>query len=189
MREWSGLLHDIPYRLVTLRDVGIDLNVEETGRTFRANAEIKARAYAAASGLLTLAEDSGLCVRALGGAPGVQSARWEGNDYEHKNRLLVRLLSEMHGAQRTCGYVAYAVLRHPDGREWRARGEVRGLVARVPAGTGGFGYDPIFYLPRYGATLAEVPVDVKHAVSHRGRAAKRIRPLLEQLLETEGGCT
>src|SRR5437588_11155252 len=138
LREWQGLLGDLPVELVRLSDVGIDFDVDEMGSTFRENAVLKADAYGQASGLLTLAEDSGLCVAALGGGPGVHSARWEGQDYSHKNALLIRLLEGKSGSARACRYACVAVLRHPDGRTWDARGEVRGEIARTPAGTGGF---------------------------------------------------
>jgi XTP/dITP diphosphohydrolase len=183
LREWQGLLGDLPVELARLRDVGIDFHVDETGSTYRQNAVIKAEAYGEASGLLTLAEDSGLCVAALGGAPGVHSARWEGDDYGHKNALLVRLLEGKTGRARACCYACVAVLRHPDGRKWFARGEVRGEIATRPAGCGGFGYDPVFYIPRLHRTLAEIPIDEKDRISHRGRAAGRIRPKLRQLIE------
>src|SRR5215471_4859753 len=129
LREWRNLLADLPIRLLSLADVGLDFDVEETGSTYARNALLKAAAYGQASGLLTLAEDSGLSVAALGGGPGVRSARWEGDDYLHKNALLIRLLDGKSGAQRACRYVCVAVLRHPDGRTWRARGEVRGQIA------------------------------------------------------------
>jgi len=183
LREWQGLLGDLPVGLVRLSDVGIDFDVDETGSTFRENAVLKADAYGQASGLLTLAEDSGLCVAALGGGPGVHSARWEGEDYGHKNALLIRLLEDKTGRARACQYACVAVLRHPDGRTWYARGEVRGQIAAAPAGSGGFGYDPVFYVPRLGRTLAEIPIDEKDRVSHRGRAAGRVRAILRELIE------
>src|SRR5262245_6593212 len=105
LREWQNLLRDALVELVTLGELGLNLDVEETGRTFRDNALIKAEAYGRASGLLTLAEDSGLTVAELGGGPGVNSARWEGSDYVRKNALLVRLLEGKHGAARACRYV------------------------------------------------------------------------------------
>ncbi len=182
-REWQALLGDLPLDLLGLADAGVDFNVDETGTTFARNAILKAEAYGRASQLLTLAEDSGLCVAALGGAPGVHSARWEGPDYAHKNALLIRLLEGKHGASRACRYACVVALRHHDGRMWQARGEVRGQIALAPAGTGGFGYDPIFFIPRLGRTLAEVAVDEKDRISHRGRAAGRIRPILRQLIE------
>jgi XTP/dITP diphosphohydrolase len=181
--EWQALLADLPLRLLTLRDQGITFDVDETGTTYVENALLKADAYGTASGLLTLAEDAGLNVAALGGKPGVHSARWEGNDYVHKNALLIRLLDGKHGAARACRYVCSVVLRHPDGRHWRVRGEVHGQIATEPAGAGGFGYDPIFYIPRLRQTLAQVSVDEKDRISHRGRAAGRIRPILRQLIE------
>src|SRR5437764_14658332 len=129
LREWQNLLVDLPVHLLSLGDVGIDFDVEETGSTYAQNALLKASAYGEASGLLTLAEDSGLSVAAMGGGPGVRSARWEGDDYAHKNALLIRLLEGKTGAARACRYVCVAVVRHPDGRTWRARGEVRGQIA------------------------------------------------------------
>jgi XTP/dITP diphosphohydrolase len=183
LREWQGLLGDLPLTLVRLADVGIDFDVEETGSTYAQNALLKAEAYGRASGLLTLAEDAGLEVAAFDGGPGVRSARWEGDDYVHKNALLIRLLEGKHGSQRACRYVSVAVLRHPDGRTWRARGEVRGRIADAPAGSGGFGYDPIFCIPRLRRTLAEVAVNEKDGISHRGRAARGIRAVLRELLE------
>ncbi len=184
LREWQGLLGDLPFELLRLKDVGIDFDVDETGATFRDNAVLKADAYGQSSGLLTLAEDSGLCVAALGGGPGVYSARWEGDDYGHKNAELIRLLEGKTGHARACLYACVVVLRHPDGRKWYARGEVRGQIAHAPAGNGGFGYDPVFCIPRLGRTLAEIPIDEKDRISHRGRAARRIRPKLRQLLES-----
>jgi XTP/dITP diphosphohydrolase len=183
LREWRLLLGDVPYDLVGLPDVGINFDVHETSATFAENARLKADAYGAHAGLLTLAEDSGLEVDALDGQPGVHSARWEGDDYVRKNQLLVDLLVGRRGAERACRYVAVAVLRHPDGRHWEARGELNGVVAEAPAGSGGFGYDPIFYLPAYGQTLAQIPIDEKDRISHRGGAAGRIREVLRELLQ------
>lgn len=184
LREWRGLLGEMPLQLLSLADVGIDFDVEETGATFAENALLKAHAYGEASGLLTLAEDSGLSVSALGGQPGVHSARWEGTDYGRKNRLLIRLLDGKIGSERACKYVCVVVLRQPGGKTWRTRGEVRGQIACEPRGSGGFGYDPVFYVRRLGKTLAEIPIDQKDRISHRGRAAGRIRPILRQLIES-----
>jgi len=183
LREWQALLADLLLELLTLRDAGIDFDVEETGSTYAANALLKVEAYGTASGILTMAEDSGLSVAALHGQPGVRSARWEGNDYVHKNELLIRLLENKRDAERACRYICVVILRHPDGRQWRVRGEVRGQIALEPAGNGGFGYDPVFYIPRLQQTLAQVAVDEKDRISHRGRAAGRIRPILRELIE------
>jgi len=181
--EWQALLGDLPLELVSLRNVGISFDVDETGVTFAENAALKVEAYGRASGLLTLAEDSGLSVAALGGAPGLHSAGWEGPDYGHKNALLIQLLDGKIGPARACHYACVTALRHPDGRTWQVRGELRGQIATVATGTGGFGYDPIFYIPRLKRTLAEISVDEKDRISHRGRAARRIRPILSELIE------
>src|SRR5450755_4203405 len=172
LREWRSLLADLPLDLVSLRELGITFDVDETGSTYAQNAILKVEAYGGASGLLTLAEDAGLSVAALGGGPGVHSARWEGPDYVHKNALLMQLLDGKTGSERACHYACVTALRHPDGRTWRARGELRGQIASAAAGSGGFGYDPVFYIPRLKRTLAEVSVDEKDRISHRGRAAR-----------------
>src|SRR6202158_20323 len=119
LREWQSLLADLPLDLVSLREVGITFDVDETGSTYAQNALLKVAAYGQASGLLTLAEDSGLSVAALGGGPGVHSARWEGPDYMHKNALLIRLLDGKSSAARACRYACVTALRHPDGRTWQ----------------------------------------------------------------------
>jgi XTP/dITP diphosphohydrolase len=184
--EWQALLVDMPVSLLTLADVGLaGLDVDETGATFADNARLKADAYGSRSGVLTLAEDSGLTVDALGGAPGVHSARWEGDDYARKNQLLIELLNSKSGVERGCAYVCVVILRHPDGRTWQARGEVRGQIALKTAGSGGFGYDPVFYIPRLGKTLAEISIHEKDRISHRGRAARRVRTVLRNLIEAD----
>jgi XTP/dITP diphosphohydrolase len=187
LREWQALLADLPLQLVSLPAAGITFDVDETGSTFAENATLKVEAYGRASGLLTLAEDAGLHVAALNGRPGVHSARWEGPDYTHKNALLIRLLDGKTDQARACRYACVTALRHPDGRTWRVRGEMRGQIATTAAGNGGFGYDPVFYIPRLRRTLAEISVDQKDRISHRGRAARRIRPILCELIE--GGAT
>jgi XTP/dITP diphosphohydrolase len=183
LREWQALLGDLPLDLVSLRELGISFDVDETGSTYAQNANLKVEAYGRASGLLTLAEDAGLSVTALNGGPGVHSARWEGPDYVRKNALLIKLLEGKSGLERACRYACVVALRHPDGRVWHVRGESRGQIATAAAGSGGFGYDPVFYIPRLKRTLAEVSVDQKDGISHRGRAARRIRPILCELIE------
>jgi len=182
--EWHALLADTPVSLLTLADVGLaGLDVEETGATFADNARLKADAYGSRSGVLTLAEDSGLTVDALGGAPSVQSARWEGDDYARKNQLLIQFLNGRRGVGRRCAYVCVVILRHPDGRTWQTHGEVHGQIALEAAGSGGFGYDPVFYIPRLGKTLAQISIHEKDRISHRGRAARRVRAVLRNLIE------
>jgi XTP/dITP diphosphohydrolase len=182
IREYRDILADAQLDLLGPADLGLRLEVDETGRTFRENADLKARAYAAASGLACLAEDSGFEVDALDGAPGIHSARWEGDDYQHKNALVIERLAGLEGTARRCRYVCEISFVAPDGRLHHARGTLVGRVATAPRGDGGFGYDPIFYLPWLRRTIAELPDERKHALSHRGRAGRRIRPKLERSL-------
>src|SRR5918911_2681781 len=173
-RELRALLGALPLALVTPADLGLTLVPEETGTTFAANAAQKAHAYFAAAGVPTLAEDSGLEVDALGGAPGVYSARWEGlPDGAEKNALLLSRVADVPPEHRGCRYVCHMVLVDGGGAEHHAEGECRG--------TGGFGYDPLFYVPGRGQTMAELPAADKDRLSHRGAAAARLRPILERL--------
>lgn len=182
-RELRSLLGDLPLTLVTPLDLGLTLAPEETGTTFAANAAIKAAAYYAASGVATLAEDSGLEVDALDGAPGVYSARWEGlPDGPVKNAHLLERLAGVPESQRACRYVCYMVFVDRLGAEHHALGTCEGQVATAPRGHGGFGYDPVVYLPRLGRTMAELSADDKDRVSHRGVAARALRGTLERLL-------
>ena len=182
--ELRALLGGLGYDLVGLGEVGISRAVEETGRTFEENALLKARFYAAETGLLTLADDSGLEVEALGGAPGVHTARYGGeglSDRERYERLL-RALEGVPGEERRARFRCVIALAWPDGRAETAEGICEGYIAEAPRGENGFGYDPIFYLPEFGATMAELPVEVKNRISHRARAAQGIRRVLERLL-------
>ena len=183
LREFQEILAELPVRLATCADLGIDLDVEEGDESFADNAALKARAFWGASGLLTIAEDSGFVVDALNGEPGVRSARWGGtDDYSVKNRLILERLSAVPWAERGCGYVSHLAIATPDGRLYRRSGSCRGFVARKPAGNGGFGYDPIFYVPRFERTMAQLSPEEKHRISHRGRATRRALPLLRSLL-------
>jgi XTP/dITP diphosphohydrolase len=182
IRELRQLLADLPASIVFPADLGIDIDPEEGEVSFAANAKIKARAYRRASGLMTLAEDSGFVVDALDGAPGVISARWGGTDYAVKNRMIIDRVAGLPDAKRGCGYVTVLVIAMPDGRVFQRTGTCRGIIAQAPAGTGGFGYDPIFTVPEYGQTMAELEPAVKDRISHRGRAVRKAEPLLRELL-------
>ena len=178
--EFQVLLAGIPYELVSLRDMGITQTVEETGSTYQENARLKAEAYARASGLPTLADDSGIEVEALGNEPGVYSARYGGEDLTDMQRveLLLRNLAAVPGAPRTARFVCVIAIAWP-GRETQfARGECPGAVASAPRGENGFGYDPIFLLPDLDKTMAELPAAQKNVLSHRGRAAQQAKALL-----------
>src|SRR5215212_3987916 len=182
VREMRDLLAELSARVVFPADLGISLAVEEGETSFVANAMLKARAYRRASGVLTIGEDSGFEVDALGGEPGVISARWGGSDYAIKNQRIVDMVAGLPDDKRGCRYVSVLAIALPDGRMFQRTGACRGLVAREPAGTGGFGYDPIFMVPELGRTMAQLEIAEKAEISHRGRAARKALPLLHALL-------
>jgi len=180
-REIGSLLQGVPVEVVTLSDLGIAEEVPEEGATFEENAVAKATAYARLTGLWTLADDSGLEVDALGGEPGVHSKRYAPTDPERIARLLARL-EGVPWERRTARFRCVVALALPGGSVHRAYGQVRGYITPWPAGNGGFGYDPVFYLKHLGRTMAQLSTEEKNAVSHRGRAVRAIRALLETLV-------
>ena len=175
LREIRVLMGDVPVRLVGLADVAPIEEPEETGTTFEENARLKARYYAAHSGLWTVAEDSGLVIDALGGEPGVLSARFLRPDatYEERFAEIYRRLNARSGQPRTARFVA--ALASVDRGEvvYETTGTIEGEIASAPRGSGGFGYDPIFFYPPYGSTLADVSTADKIAVAHRGVAFRK----------------
>ena len=178
--EFRRLLGGVGFDLVTPADIGLDLDVEETGQTFEENARIKARAFCAASGLPSLADDSGIEVDALDGRPGVRSARYGGDSLDDAGRVSL-LLAELGDApldQRSCRYRVVLVLARSDGSEEMVEGACEGRVAFESVGDNGFGYDPVFLIPAYGKTVAQLGPDEKDAISHRGLAARRMAALL-----------
>jgi XTP/dITP diphosphohydrolase len=180
--EYVALLQGLELELVTLADLGITDVIAEDGETFAQNALLKARGYAKATGLLTLADDSGLEVDALGGAPGIYTARYggEGLSDEERYRLLLRNLQGVPDEQRTARFRCVIALAWPDGRTELAEGVCEGRIAHEPRGEHGFGYDPVFYLPEFGRTMAELPAEVKNRLSHRARAAAIAREILKE---------
>jgi XTP/dITP diphosphohydrolase len=167
----------------SLQDLGALDEVEETGATFAANAALKAQAAVRATGLPALADDSGLEVDALGGEPGVRSARWAGMvTAAERNALLLRRLKDVPEAQRGARFVCVIAVCHPDGRSAAARGEISGRITWEPLGDGGFGYDPLFLLPEVGRTYAQLTPEEKNSRSHRARAFAALQPLLPTLL-------
>jgi len=182
--EFRRLLEGCGWELVTPADIGLELEVEEAGQTYAENATIKAEAYAKASGLVTLADDSGLEVDALGGRPGPLSARYAGPDRTDEERVQA-LLQELTGVpddKRTARFRCVIAIAAPEGRVELVEGKVEGRIAHEPRGENGFGYDPVFLLPERGVTTAELPPDEKNAVSHRGAAARKARAVLERWL-------
>lgn len=182
--EYHALLADIEASWIGLGDAGIDWEVEESGDTFQTNAVLKATCYAQASGLLTLADDSGLEVDALSGQPGVHTARFggEGLDSAQRYELLLEKLSGVPWNRRTARFRCVVALADHQGLLATASGAVEGNIAREPAGTRGFGYDPVFYVPAFELTMAQLPQDVKNRISHRARALAALRPHLESAL-------
>jgi len=179
-RELRALLGDIPYCVADLSDFpGLTLPAEGAS-SYEDNARLKARAVAAATGALALADDSGLEVDALGGRPGVLSARYGGEALTDEERCvaLLRDLRDVPSDRRTARYRCVVALCTPEGREATVEGVVEGVLVDAPRGHGGFGYDPLFYYPALGATFAEIAPEAKHAVSHRGVAMARARRLL-----------
>ena len=186
VREFARLLSDIDFDVVGLDDLGIDLEVEETGSTFEENALLKARAYAEASGELTLADDSGLEVKALDGEPGVKSARYggEGLDDEGRVQLLLKNLESVRGWNRQARFVAVLALvgDQVPGGESTTEGVVDGAIIHEPVGENGFGYDPVFWLASHAKTTAQLSGEDKDEVSHRGNALRQLLPVLEKLV-------
>ena len=171
--EISKITEKFDMELVLESDLGVDIDVEETGTTFEENSYIKAKAVMEATGLPALADDSGIAVDALNGEPGVYSARYgfdDSLDDWGRLQLLLKNAEHIPDGQRQAKFVCVITLVTPDGKTIQARGEVHGELLRAPAGEGGFGYDPIFYYPPYGKSLAEVTAEEKNKVSHRAVA-------------------
>lgn len=181
LKEIHAILSDTGYEFVSMEDMGIDVDVTEDADTFCGNAKKKAEEIMKICGEITLADDSGLCVDALGGAPGVYSARYSGEGAtDLKNNLL--LLKNMEGVQnRKAHFTCAMVCAFPDGRFVTAEGEFHGEIGYKMKGTGGFGYDCLFYLPQYGKTSAEITAEEKNAISHRGKALLKLKELLKDV--------
>jgi XTP/dITP diphosphohydrolase len=182
LREYAAIFAGLPLELKTLAEAGIADDVEETGATFAENARLKAEFYAARSGLLALADDSGLEVHALGGEPGVMSHRYAGPDAtdDDRNALLLKKLEHVPFHMRLARFVCTIALVHPSGEVAEVEGVLPGVIELAPRGTNGFGYDPLFYLLDENATLAELPAERKNQISHRARAARAAREVLER---------
>ena len=178
LREIEAILEGSPVTLHTLAEFPGIQEPEETGETFEANARLKALYYAAATGMMTAADDSGLEIDALGGAPGVHSARWHGTDYDYKFKKIRELLAMQGLVTSPARFVCCVALAKSGEVLHETRGTVEGRIAERAAGTNGFGYDPIFFYPPLGLTLAQLDRDQKSAVSHRGKAFAALREYL-----------
>ncbi len=184
VREYRSLLSDIEYEIVTMAEEGISVEVEEAGESMEENARLKATVIAEKSRLLTLADDSGLEVDALGGEPGRFSARYAGENATDKDRVeyLLRRMNGVPRENRAARFRCVIALATPDGKVELCAGECPGLIAFEPRGKHGFGYDPIFYLPELGKTMAELPLAQKNELSHRGQAARKAAQALRNML-------
>lgn len=183
MVEIRMILADCGYEILSQKQAGINIDVVEDGTTFEENAIIKATAISKcpeAAGCIVLADDSGLEVDYLNKEPGIYSARYEGVDtpYEIKNQIIIDRVAEAKGDERSARFVCAIAAAFPDGRVETRRGTIEGQIAYEPAGANGFGYDPIFYVPEFGKTTAELDPEEKNKVSHRGRALEMIKEVL-----------
>lgn len=190
VREYRALLADLPLTVVSLDDEGVTHDVEETGSTFTENAVLKAREYAAMTGAWTWADDSGLEVDPLGGKPGVYSARFGGpglNDAQRIDRLLAALgETDVPPGRWTARFRCVVALALTDGRMITTEDSVEGIITTQARGEHGFGYDPVFYMPQFKATMAELDPNVKNQVSHRAKASQTAKALLYELLDEFG---
>ena len=182
MKEVRMILADLGLEILSMKETGILADIVEDGKTFAENAKIKAMAVWKQTGGIVLADDSGLAVDYIGGEPGVYSARYMGEDtsYEIKNRNIIERLSGAEGKERSARFVCNIAAVLEDGRVIQREAYMEGLIAKEPAGNGGFGYDPILYLPEFGKTSAELTMEEKNQISHRGKALEAMKKALKE---------
>ena len=182
MKEIREILSDLELEVVSMKEIGIEMPIEEDGTTFEENALIKARAVARQCGEIVLADDSGLEVDYLNGEPGIYSARYMGEEtpYSIKNANIIGRLEGIPDEKRTARFVCAIAAVFPDGQEMVTSGEIEGRIDYEEKGKNGFGYDPIFYVPEFGRTTAELSDEEKNSISHRGRALRRMKEKLRE---------
>ena len=185
MKEVREILADLGVEVISMREAGVSAEIVEDGETFEENAVIKARTIMELTGEVTLADDSGLEIDALGGEPGVYSARYMGEDtsYHIKNNNLIRRLSQVPRQQRTARFVCSIAAAFPDGEIITTDGVIEGLIGYEEAGENGFGYDPIFVVPQLGCTTAQLSDEQKNEISHRGKALRKMKEELRKRME------
>ncbi len=181
LKEIRVILEEPGVEVISMKEAGIDVEIEENGTTFEENAVIKARAVAARTKEIVLADDSGLEIDYLGGEPGVYSARYAGEDtpYSVKNQMLLDRLAGVEKERRTARFVCVIAAALPDGEVLTTRGTIEGYIGFAPAGENGFGYDPIFYVPEYECSTAELSMEQKNVLSHRGKALRAMKEKLK----------
>lgn len=187
MKEIRLILGDLGCEILSMKEAGADPKIVEDGATFAENAEIKAKAVWECTGDIVLADDSGLVVDYLGGEPGIYSARYMGEEtsYEIKNRNLIGRLDGVPLKERTARFVCNIAAVMPDGRVLHTEAAMEGVIACEPAGSGGFGYDPILMIPEYGVTSAELTLDQKNRISHRGKALEAMKNEIRKVLKED----
>lgn len=187
MREIQLIMGDLGCPILSMKETGADPEIIEDGKTFGENAEIKARAVWKCTGDIVLADDSGLVVDYINGEPGIYSARYMGEDtsYEVKNQNIIDRLKDARGDQRAARFVCNIAAVLPDGSVRHTEAAMEGVIAEKPAGSGGFGYDPILMIPEYGVTSAELTIEQKNRISHRGKALEAMKQELRRILEEE----
>lgn len=181
MREIKQIMADMEVEVVSMKEAGICIDIEENGNTFEENALIKARTIANETKTIVLADDSGLEIDFLDKAPGVLSARYMGEDtpYEVKNAHILELLKDVQGKQRSARFVCSIAAVFPDGREFTTYATIEGEIAHKSAGENGFGYDPIFFVPEFDKTTAQLSAEEKNKISHRGKALTKMKEILQ----------
>lgn len=182
MREVRMILGDLGIQVISMKEAGVTAEAEENGTTFEENAIIKAKEIMEKTGEIVLADDSGLEVDALGGEPGIYSARYMGHDtsYHIKNNSLIERLEGKTGEERSARFVCAIAACFPDGRVLTTRGTMEGQIGYEEKGENGFGYDPVFYLPEYQCYSAELPLEEKNKLSHRGKALRLMKEALQK---------
>ena len=182
MKEIREILKDLDVEILSMKEAGIEADIVEDGKTFEENALIKARTIRDMAGCIVLADDSGLEVDALNKEPGIYSARYMGEDtsYDLKNANIIERLSGLTGSERSARFVCVIAAAFPDGTAETRRATIEGQIADAPAGENGFGYDPIFYVPEYECTTAQLAAEQKNEISHRGKALRAMKEVLRQ---------
>ena len=183
VKEIKEILEGFPVEVVSMKEMDITTDIEENGTTFEENSLIKAREISKLTGLPALADDSGLEVDYLNGEPGIYSARYLGKDtdYNYKNNYIIDRLKEAEDKERSARFICVISLVLPDGREFVKKGVMEGRIGYEIKGENGFGYDPVFYLPEYGKTSAELSSDEKNKISHRGKALRAMKEVIAEL--------
>ena len=182
MKEIREILSDLDIEILSLKEAGIEADIVEDGKSFEENALIKARAIRDLTGCMVLADDSGLEVDAMNKEPGIYSARYMGENtsYDIKNNAIIQRLEGLVGDERSARFVCVIAAAFPDGTETTCRGTIEGQIGFEIAGENGFGYDPIFYVPEFGCTTAQLSSEKKNAISHRGKALRGMKELIRE---------